>query len=122
MIHKCGHLNPNAACMENNKCSKRFPKEYCDETVLDESGYPRYMRRNSGIVFIDKNKNTITNQWIVPYNPYLLLKYNAHINVEVCSNFKSYKYLFKYTYKGYDTATLEIDDCIDEIKCYLNCR
>jgi hypothetical protein len=49
------------------------------------------------------------NSWVVPYNPFLLLKYNAHINVELCSTVKSVKYLYKYIYKGYDCANLEIN-------------
>ena len=49
------------------------------------------------------------NTWVVPYNPYLLLKYNAHINVELCSTVKSVKYLYKYIYKGYDCADTEIN-------------
>ena len=44
---------------------------------------------------------------MVPYNPFLLLKYNAHINVELCSTVKSVKYLYKYIYKGYDCADRE---------------
>jgi hypothetical protein len=49
------------------------------------------------------------NSWVVPYNPYLALKYNAHINVELCSTVKSVKYLYKYIYKGYDCANLQIN-------------
>ena len=44
----------------------------------------------------------------MPYNPYLLLKYNCHINVEICSGVASVKYLYKYVYKGPDHATMEI--------------
>ena len=49
------------------------------------------------------------NSWVVPYNSYLLLKYNAPINVELCSTVKSVKYLYKYIYKGYDCANVEIN-------------
>ena len=51
----------------------------------------------------------MNNSWVVPYNPYLLLKYNAHINVELCSTVKSVKYLYKYIYKGYDCANVQIN-------------
>ena len=49
------------------------------------------------------------NSWVVPYNPYLTLKYNAHINLELCSTVKSVKYLYKYIYKGYDCANIELN-------------
>ena len=49
------------------------------------------------------------NSWVVPYNPYLTLKYKAHINLELCSTVKSVKYLFKYIYKGYDCANIELN-------------
>ena len=49
------------------------------------------------------------NSWVVPYNPFLPLKYNAHINVELCSTVKSVKYLYKYIYKGYDCANIQIN-------------
>ena len=46
------------------------------------------------------------NRWVVPYNKYLALKYQCHINVELCL---TVKYLYKYVYKGYDCANVEVD-------------
>ncbi len=70
---------------------------------------------------------------MVPHNVYLSIKYDAHINVEVCNNIRAVKYLFKYVYKGHDRVTIEIsrqsDNATernvvetDEIKKYLDCR
>jgi len=38
----------SAKCMVNGKCSKGFPKEFQESTTMDESGYPKYRRRNDG--------------------------------------------------------------------------
>lgn len=46
--------------------------------------------------------------WIVPYNPYLLLKYRCHINVEACATLKSVKHLHKYFFKHADAALLRV--------------
>lgn len=62
----------------------------------------------------------VDNRFVVPYNPYLLKKYDCHINVEVCCSVKSVKYLYKYVYKGHDAAVAEIST--DEITEYLNAR
>ena len=48
------------------------------------------------------------NHWIVPFNPFLSMKYKAHINVEVCSTITALKYLYKYVYKGPDRATISM--------------
>ncbi len=50
----------------------------------------------------------LDNRWVVLHNVYLLTKYDAHINVEVCNNIHAIKYMFKYIYKGHDRATVEI--------------
>ncbi len=58
----------------------------------------------------------------MPYCPYLLLKYNAHINVESCASVKSVKYLYKYVYKGHDSTNLAVTVNNDEILKFLEAR
>ncbi|KAI8790926.1 hypothetical protein BgiBS90_008850 [Biomphalaria glabrata] len=98
MIHgPCGTLNANSSCMKDGKCTKNFPKELNAETRENTQGYPIHHRRQ-GITAI-VGKYDIDNLWIVPYNPWLSQKFNAHINVEVCASIQCIKYLYKYVYK-----------------------
>lgn len=114
MVHgPCSEYNPNAPCMINGVCSKHYPKEFSNETVVLENGYISYRRRDLGFYIEYKpNRNAETdyldNRWIVPYNPYLLLKYEAHINVESCASIKSVKYLYKYLHKEVDHACVSV--------------
>ncbi|KAI9079854.1 hypothetical protein K1719_038100 [Acacia pycnantha] len=49
MVHgPCGRSSRSAPCMKDGKCSKFFPKRYCQRTMLDENGYPTYRRRDDG--------------------------------------------------------------------------
>lgn len=48
----------------------------------------------------------LDNQYVVPYNRDLLVRFHCHINLEVCNSSRSLKYLFKYCLKGHDTATM----------------
>jgi len=50
----------------------------------------------------------VTHQFIVPYNPFLLLYFRAHINVDIYSNVRSMKYIYKYVYKGHDCCNIKI--------------
>ncbi|GBN41059.1 hypothetical protein AVEN_127452-1 [Araneus ventricosus] len=107
MVHgPCGTININSPCMRDGQCCKSFPKQFKDDTEENVNGYPIYRRRATEPVQI--GKYSIDNRWVVPYNPWLLKKFNAHINVEVCSSVKSVKYLYKYVYKGHDAASVKI--------------
>lgn len=53
-----------------------------------------------------KNKKFIDNRFVVPYCRDLLLRFQCHINLEVCNSSRSLKYLFKYCLKGHDNATM----------------
>ncbi len=76
MIHgPCGVANPSSPCMEDGFCSKNFPKEFLGETNVETGGFPLYRRRNTGSFKV--NDREINNKWVVPYNPYLLLKYDC---------------------------------------------
>ncbi|XP_073059568.1 uncharacterized protein [Primulina eburnea] len=125
MIHgPCGSINPNCPCMVNGKC-KNFPKPFVEYTSRGNDSYPLYRRREGGQVSITNNDNVfIDNGWVVPYNPWLLLKYDCHINVEVCGGIKCVKYIYKYIHKGPDRVALELrngQNC-DEIQQYVDGR
>ena len=128
MMHDpCGILNPKNVCMEKNgKCRSHYPKAYASETSFGEDSYPKYRRR-------DDNKTVkvrcqyLDNRWVVPYNPYLLAKFDCHIHVEICSTIKAVKYLYKYVYKGHDRIRFfvnpnnQISD-FDEIEKFQSAR
>lgn len=127
MVHgPCGTVNPSSPCMVDGKCSKEYPKPFQQETVSNSDGYPKYRRRDTLATYKTAAGLEVSNRWIVPYNPYLSLKYNCHINVEVCASVKSVKYLFKYVYKGHDCANVEIKEhgilSHDEISTYVDAR
>ncbi|WKY01340.1 hypothetical protein Q1695_015385 [Nippostrongylus brasiliensis] len=109
MIHRiCGFTNVYTACVVNGACSK-FPKDFRDATSLDDDGYPKYRRPNNGRT-VSIGQNQFDNRHVVPYNPYISLLLNAHINVEVCGYIQAVKYLYKYVYKGPNRASVRITD------------
>ncbi|XP_035842078.1 uncharacterized protein LOC110923934 [Helianthus annuus] len=131
MIHgPCGNANPKCPCMVDNRCTKKFLKKFINETITDAEGFPVYRRRDNGNTII-KSKVQLDNRSVVPYNPLLLKRYQAHINVEWCNQAGSIKYLFKYINKGPDKASLVVSNgdgtenektSKDEIKAYYDCR
>ncbi|KAK9724458.1 hypothetical protein RND81_05G073600 [Saponaria officinalis] len=120
MIHgPCGTAKPTSPCMIGKNCSKYFPKKFTDRTT-EENG-----------VIVHKDGVPVDNAFVAPYNPQLLLKYQAHINVEWCNQSRSIKYLFKYINKGSDRVTMQSSymrrndqnpQQLDEIKRYYDCQ
>ncbi|XP_029148314.1 uncharacterized protein [Arachis hypogaea] len=126
----CGRHNNTSPCMSNGHCSKFFPKQFRSRTIIDESGFPKYIRRDNGRTIMKKNI-VLDNSYIVLYNRLLLLKYYCHINVEHTCQTSAIKYLFKYVHKGNDCVTIyfyqsnkegQLEKVIDEIRNYYDCR
>ncbi|RCV18220.1 hypothetical protein SETIT_3G282400v2 [Setaria italica] len=80
----------------------------CPDVVQGKDMYPIYRRREDGQK-VKVRGEELDNRWVVPYNPVLLMWYNCHINVEICSSIKSVKYLYKYIYKGHDRTSFFAD-------------
>ncbi|XP_061351494.1 uncharacterized protein LOC133296511 [Gastrolobium bilobum] len=131
MIHgPYGVANLKSTCMHGGKCTKRFPKKFLPGTTIDEEGFPHYKRRYDGIT-VNKKGVHLDSRYVVPYNAKLLLKYQAHMNVEYTCQSIAIKYLFKYIHKGNDrvTATFhhsptnsQTTSSTDEIKMFYDCR
>ncbi|CAH1427950.1 unnamed protein product [Lactuca virosa] len=129
MIHgPCGGLNSDCPCMNNEqkKCRFRYPRQFNETTLQGKDSYPVYRRRDNGIE-VDVRGNKMDNRWVVPYNPKLLMMFNCHLNVEVCSSITSVKYVFKYIYKGHDKQVINIDPdgqpvAVNEIKWFQDAR
>ncbi|KAL7096997.1 hypothetical protein ACP275_10G115200 [Erythranthe tilingii] len=131
MIHgPCGQANLKSPCMKDRVCTKRFPKPFVQRTESDADGFTVYRRMEDGRT-VTKKKTTLDNGFVVPYNRILLSKYRSHINIELCNQNKSIKYMFKYVNKGHDRVTAAFyetrntdggAEICDEIKMYYDCR
>lgn len=132
MFHSC---SAKCASSESGLCSKHYPKEFRRTTSYDEETDDRvqYRRRSpsdGGRTFLrpagaGKQAEQFDNSRVVPYSPYLSLRYNCHINVEIATNSKCVKYLFKYLHKGSDRTAFKVgavDDAVDEISDYQDAR
>ena len=138
MIHgPCGVLNPHSVCMRDGNCTKNFPKDPCATTTSTGNSYPVYRRRKNGttvIRSISRHKRRedieLDSRWVVPYNPYLLTRFDAHMNVEICTSVTAVKYLYKYIYKGHDRVVAELSSTqanegnrvrtVDEVKKFVD--
>jgi hypothetical protein len=95
---------------------------------MGKDSYLVYRRRDDGQV-VEVRNSKLDNRWVIPFNSSLLMLYNCHINVEICSSIKAVKYLYKYIYKGPDRVSYSAnksDNCdkvvIDEIKRFRHAR
>lgn len=67
--------------MIKGTCNKSYPKNFNSETIISEDGYLVYKRREDSI-YIIKGYVMLENYFVIPYNKNLLVKLQAHINVE----------------------------------------
>ena len=80
-----------------------------------DTSYPVYRRRSpedGGRTMVIKRgirEVVVDNRWVVPYNPFLLLRYNGHINVEHCNDPRAAKYLYLYVTKGSDRVMVSAE-------------
>ena len=117
-VHSPCDQDPCASCRDNvkNRCKRRFPKDMSRETVIMGNKFPMYRRR--GRFMCTVKDRIVSDDWIVPFCPFLSLKYRAHINVEIASSLKSFKYVYKYVLKPPDSAVI----AINEIQAHLSGR
>jgi hypothetical protein len=108
MMHgSCGVLNRECPCMVDGACLFCYSQQFSETTQQGKDTYPIYRRRDDG---------------------QKVMRYNCHINVEVCSSIKSVKYLYKHIYKGHDRTSFSVDAkgneprVINEIKQYRDAR
>ena len=109
----CGVINPLLPCMKNGNCISFYPKSFQSSTIIDATGFPIYKIRDNGYI-IEKNSAIFDNRHVVLYNPILLKKYHAHMNIEWGNQGSSIKYLYKYINKGYDRIIATISSYNDE--------
>lgn len=141
----CGVHNYSSCLNNKQECTKGFPKPFQSETDITGETYVKTRRRNDGRSFTVRN-GVVDNRYVVSYSPYLLLRYQAHINVECTNGFNAIKYIYKvtsfdvvphrlltfyvqYVYKGPDRASVAVHAdtdsptiCRDEIKLYVDAR
>lgn len=92
----------------DNKCSKKFPKQFQNKTLIDANSSPMYRRQGAGKTYNRPNDYVVNNRFLVPYCPVLSLMFNCHIDVGICLSIQSIKYLHKYICKGHDAASVVI--------------
>jgi hypothetical protein len=95
MVHgpcSVAHYSP---CLNDKKeCSKGFPKPFLEETEISGVSYVKTRRRNTGIS-VNVRHVPLDNRSVVSYSPFLLQRYQAHINVECTTGFNAIKYIYK---------------------------
>ena len=102
-----------------NTLWKKTIQDLFYNTLTQVMIYPLYRRRSpeqggfSAQFQIRDQSIRVDNKWVVLHNSLFSGTFDAHINVELCSNIKSIKYVWKYINKGSDMATYRLLPQID---------
>ena len=119
-IHHCNYQCKRDR-VSDGVCTKGYPKDFLENSYLDEEEYYVLYRRrkNEGQTFLYKKK--VDNRMVVPYNPFLSLRYDCHINCEYSCSVKSAKYIYKYIHKGQPRQNIILNSG-DEIQQHIDMR
>ena len=97
--------------------------ELLPSAINDKSGHAEYRRPNNGILKLFVKTSMANsplyvsqNQDIVPYNPYLFLRYECHICVHVVTSATIVQYVYKYITKNAAFTRMKIGTAISEIE------
>jgi hypothetical protein len=96
MVHGPCDTRLHLACRRKSvdgSCERRYPKSFNETTRIAHDGFPLYRRR--GRFSGRDGDRTVTDEWVVPHNPYLLARYRCHVCVEVAGHVRSCKYVYK---------------------------
>lgn len=93
-LHTPCDTNAESGCRNGKDCKRHFPKDMSRCTVILNNAFPKYRRR--GLHYCNVNGRMVGDDWVVPFNPFLTMKYRCHINCEVAASIKSFKYVYKY--------------------------
>jgi len=86
-------------CMNNDRCSKKYPRNFVKETQTRDDGYPTYCRRTPKAGGYTTSLNIhgktiqLDNRWVVPYCSILSKYFGVNINVEYCHSIQVIKYI-----------------------------
>ena len=110
----CGATSMQCPCIEGvghaSHCTKGYPRAFRNTTIARDNFYQEYRRISSEQGGFTHNREyNVDNKWVVPYNPFLSLKYGAHINVEIVNSVEAIKYLYKYITKDNDKVTFAVE-------------
>jgi PIF1-like helicase len=119
MMHGPCDNRPNLGCRKqksDGSCCREYPKPLLSSTRILDNSFPLYRRRgvHSGLI----GDRIVSDEWIVPHNPYLLERYQCHINCEIAGHIRSCKYVYKYCFKAPDYCHV----AVNEIDVFLSGR
>lgn len=111
-------------------CQRHYPQPFRSTLHTNTSGRAEYKRLDNGDKATIKCKNgenkavdaVIDNRGIVPYNPYLLMKYDCHICVDLVTAMAVIAFFYKYACKKADTIRARVLYGKDEIEAYRSVR
>ena len=112
-------------------CKMHNPQPFRNNLAFNgKSGRAEYRRLDNNDSATTKCKNgqnntveaTIDNRDIVPYNPYLIMRFDRHICIAMVTVKAVIAYLYKYAYKPADSTRAKITYNGNELEAYRSAR